>query len=157
VTRKPILLSTCEACGAEAWSAPTGQQPEHMAHRGWCPFIHARRACDWCGGPLRADAQPTAETHGGRCRAARWKYRNQYGRNGNTPGPRSGENARSGLQVSYGKAVDVLEAWLYRLYPITADEDNEQDRREAARREAELVMKAALSEKQRKRLEARSG
>jgi hypothetical protein len=64
------------------------------------------------------------------------------------PRPRSGPNARSGLQVSYPKAVDVLAGWL-RCFENFADPD-------VARRKAELVMAGALSDRQRVALHKRN-
>jgi hypothetical protein len=127
--------------------------------------------CEWCGGP-RAPRQKA--TCSAKCRGARWRWLKGigdppdappwpgsplHGRMGEesrsntgqvgvvaTPGPRSGVNARSGLQVSHAKAVRRV-AELLRVNGWL-DERTSQ-------RVAEATIAAALSSKQRDRLEAR--
>lgn len=130
--------------------------------------------CEWDGAQLR-EAQLT--TCSSRCRGRRWRWLNDvkrahgqdpepppwsdsplHGRMGeaarsNTPpqapGPRSGANARSGLILSYPKAVtaaqDALRGYVIASGCSHADADEE----------IEAALRGALSIRMRARLEAR--
>lgn len=52
--------------------------------------------------------QRDAWTCNSRCRAAAWKAEVGYGRPSPSGGVRTGENARSGVSVSYRKAVNAV-------------------------------------------------
>lgn len=132
------VLSTCDACGTVVMAAPTGVRPSLMVHAAGCPLA-GRKRCDWCGGPMKAKPRPEAETCQEKCRAARWKWLRGYGRVAPlVAGPRSGTRARSGLQVSYGRVCAVLARRL-NLPPGIAEQ----------------VVREALSDRQRERLERR--
>lgn len=114
------------------------------------------RVCEWCGGPLKPDAPANAVTCSDAHRALRWRWLNGIPRGRGRPPqppppgspllagkqpapmPRRTRRSRSGLQLSWAKAVDALAAWM--------GEDRER---------AESVLKPALSDRQRERLEAR--
>lgn len=91
---------------------------------------------DGCDEPTSPRAEFCKPAH----RAAFWRSRHVVA----VPvdHPRAGENNRSGSQVSYVKAVDVLAAWLDRSGASFG---------EMAQREAELILRGALSERQAER------
>jgi len=102
-----------------------------------------------CENPdCEATLDPTRVRHGARtcndrCRAKAWKSRTNYGqhRQARANGPRK----PSGLQVSFYKAVDVLAANLVFWLPADSSPDAE----------AEKILRAALSDRQRARLQER--
>lgn len=127
------------------------------------------RVCEWCGEPLAPDAPATKVTCSDSHRALRWRFLNDVNRSGGRPpqSPPAGsllsrrlselrpafppERAKrakpSGLQVSYRKAVDIVAEQLQRHQVV--------DPPSKARLVAELWLRPALSDRQRKRLEDR--
>lgn len=123
------------------------------------------RTCEWCGGPLPADAKPEKVTCSDAHRALRWRWLHGIPRAGGRgpqeppegsplhaarPAPVATRERRanakrkpSGLQVSYRKAVEAVEALL------TADGYARP------RSTAERTLREALSDRQRAQLEAR--
>jgi hypothetical protein len=108
----------------------------------------ARRLCEGCERPLLADAHPNRRYHDKACaRLARRRAGDALGRQATLlfPGPRSGANARSGLQVSLPKALAIVTDTL-------TNYGCARETREAAMR----ALVTALPERQRTRLQART-
>lgn len=127
------------------------------------------RRCEWCGGEIPASKKPTTLTCSGEHKAKRWRFLNDYrGPNGDRPAPeappwdespllaakaartrsRTGSRARSGAQVSFRKAVNEVAVAIADAFETTDA---------AAALIAARGLRAALSPRQRERLEARDG
>lgn len=109
-----------------------------------CAHVH-------CDKVLPSNASTMRRFCDDKCRAAQWKLDNAYGKR--SGGPRSGRNARSGQQISYRKAVDLLTEWIYRLGALPPAAPGE--RRTHAQRQAEVILRGALPDRQANQLRAR--
>lgn len=156
-------MHRCEWCGTDSKNATCGS-----AHRGarwrflrdigndeppWVSSpLHGRR------GELDPAARVAAEAMAEEARVERQRdealaaaERAQADLEAATaPGPRSGSNARSGLILSYSKAVEAAQDALA-THVIIASGCS----REEARAEIENALRGALSDKMRSKLEAR--
>lgn len=154
-------MSQCEWCGTDSKNATCGS-----AHRGarwrflrdigndeppWVSSpLHGRR------GELDPAARVAAEAMAEEARVERQRdealaaaERAQADLEAATaPGPRSGSNARSGLILSYSKAVTAAA-------DAVTDAIEHGMTVERARNEIELALRGALSDKMRAKLEAR--
>lgn len=95
-----------------------------------------------CGEIIPDDAPARRRFFEDKCRAA--AHRQQFVKI--PEHPRAGKNARSGSQISYRKSVELLAAWIGSHTPTSYM---------SAEREAELILRGALSERQAERERAR--
>jgi hypothetical protein len=134
----------CQTCGYGTVQAINGVSPAMVVHAASCPERGDDRyvACDnrYCRKVLDPERVRVhgAKTCDDKCRGAAWKAKTGYGR------PRRRANGRqkvSGLQLSYAKTEREL---IERLAHFPG-----------GRRLIAEALRAALSERQRKQLEAR--
>jgi hypothetical protein len=151
----PKILSACSGCSADVFVPSPGDRPVPMAHDPGCAIADLE-PCDWCGGPIESD-NPAAETCQGRCKAARWKWREGYGRpaalraaNRGTNRKRKGGGPR-GVALPYRRTTDEVAAAL-----IDGTAQRRVDQGEDPYLVAREIVTPAASAKDRERLSRRA-